>query len=494
MSGLGEIQDLALSSLRSGYDCNSSASSGQKRRRDGSPKQSTTSFLQAARNLVSRRSNTDVCWNCEAPGPEFCHVVARADPAVSSSRLSVEFLLTGEVRSYDQETHDHLWPDYRNAIVLCASCHKHSDRTSNTGWVILPTYLQYFIEWEEHDFAERQRAFKQNGRRIVRKFPSEEDYECHLRMKNILTGSDDGMCRGGLYNSYILEPMFSPIEMKALQKEGLKIPGSLPRGAKRWHGAPMAAINRGFVVMGAPWMKLPEKEWEELRTLQRLYTRELPELDVNGIRSDDRTGESVIEQPFDQGNAASEAASYQQDSNPPAAETAAMGSAGIAGAGPRTTKSETIPLSNDDIDSGVDVCSREEWKRKRGWMDSSARYGDQDLFSAPVAESCRHSKRQRQQRLEEELGIHQESWCFGPSSSSRDKIEEICWQEMRQGDPYIKSEGSLWTACTPIADVSNDKSKFKIYHQASPAVPDHELYCILRGSLSSAIMESYKVL
>lgn len=68
-------------------------------------------------------------------------------------------------------------------------------------------------------------------------------------------------------------------EMKALQKEGLAIPGSLPRGGKRWHGAPMAAINRGFVVTGAPWMKLPEKEWEELRTLQRLYTRELPELD-----------------------------------------------------------------------------------------------------------------------------------------------------------------------------------------------------------------------
>ncbi|KAK5308952.1 hypothetical protein LTR70_010718, partial [Exophiala xenobiotica] len=180
--------------------------------------------------------------------------------------------------------------DYRNAIVVCASCHKHFDRTSNTRWLFLPADLQWFIDWEEEDFAERQRVFEQSGRRIARKFPSEEDYERHLRMENILTDPDDGMCRGGLYNSYILESMFSPMEMKALQREGLTIPGSLPRGAKRWHGAPMAAINRGFVVTGAPWMKLPEKEWEELRTLQRLYTREILELNENATGGDGGTG------------------------------------------------------------------------------------------------------------------------------------------------------------------------------------------------------------
>ena len=318
--------------------------------------------------------------------------------------------------------------DYRNAIILCASCHKHFDRTSNTGWVILPTFLQYFIEWEEHDFAERQRAFEQSGRRIARKFPNEEDYEHHLRMKNILTDPDDGMCRGGLYNSYILEPMFSPIEMKALQKDGLTIPGSLPRGAKRWHGAPMAAINRGFVVTGAPWMKLPEKEWEELRTLQRLYTRELPKLDDNAASSDDRTDDSAIGQPSDRENTANEAALSEQDTNPPTAEIVVMRSAGIVGAGHHATRREAVPLSDDDTDSAVDVCSREGRKRKRGWRNSSVHNVNQDRFTAQVAETClrheRHGKGKRPRKLKEELGLRPESWCFGPSSSSEDKLRK----------------------------------------------------------------------
>jgi hypothetical protein len=89
MSALGRVPSLAPSITRSD-SVHSSASSGQKRRRDGSPAQST-SFLQTAKNLVSQRTNTSVCWNCEAPHTELCHVVAKADPAVSSNRRSWSF-------------------------------------------------------------------------------------------------------------------------------------------------------------------------------------------------------------------------------------------------------------------------------------------------------------------------------------------------------------------------------------------------------------------
>ena len=81
MSALGNIPTLVPSTTRSDSDVHSSASSGQKRKRDGSPAQST-SFLQTAKNLVSQRTNVSICFNCEAPHTEFCHVVAKADPAV----------------------------------------------------------------------------------------------------------------------------------------------------------------------------------------------------------------------------------------------------------------------------------------------------------------------------------------------------------------------------------------------------------------------------
>ncbi|KAJ9664796.1 hypothetical protein H2198_000142 [Neophaeococcomyces mojaviensis] len=98
------------------------------------------------------------------------------------------------------------------------------------------------------------------GRRIERTYPGEEDYENHLRAIGVLSDPNDGMSRGGFYHSYILEDMFAPYMMAALKQQGMTVPGVFPGGPKRWHGAPMAAINRGFVVTGAPEMKLPEKE------------------------------------------------------------------------------------------------------------------------------------------------------------------------------------------------------------------------------------------
>lgn len=82
MSTLGNIPDLGPPTHRSEHDYTSSASSGRKRRRDESPQQSS-SFLSAAKNLVAQKSNADICWNCDAPSHEYCHVVARADPSVS---------------------------------------------------------------------------------------------------------------------------------------------------------------------------------------------------------------------------------------------------------------------------------------------------------------------------------------------------------------------------------------------------------------------------
>lgn len=263
--------------------------------------------------------------------------------------------------------------DYRNAIVLCASCHNRFDRTSNTGWVFLPTYLDWFIEWEERDFANRKEILEQTGREIERTYPSEQDYENHLRAIGILLDPDDGMCRGGFYNSYILEDMFPPLMMTALEQKGMVIPGIFPGGPKPWHGSPMAAINRGFVVTGAPEVKLPEEEWELLHKLQRLYTRKLPKPTGGKVGPG-----GTLERGSDIHHEATVAGRQQGNANL-ATESAGPGNQGQSG-GLRDAQ----PPHNCS-DSAIDARSL---KRRR-----------------------------------EVLGVDEDSWCFGPDASSNDKIE-----------------------------------------------------------------------
>ena len=161
-------------------------------------------------------------------------------------------------------------------------------------------------------------------------------------------------------------------------------------------------------------MKLPEKEWEELRTLQRLYTRELPVLDGYETGGAAGTGDGAIGQPFDPENTAIQAASTHQNSNPPTANAAAtMGSLDMAGTGYCHSQREAMTLSDNHFDSVVDMCAAGERKEKRKWRNNSVHDGEQDRSTVPVAESRwhdgRHRKRQRLRRVDEELGICQES-------------------------------------------------------------------------------------
>ena len=136
--------------------------------------------------------------------------------------------------------------------------------------------MDWIIQWEEKDYKNRLEILETMERVAERIYPTEEDYDRYMRETGLLTDPDDGLVRGGLYHSYILEEMFPPLMMEALNQHGMVTPGIMPGGPKRWHGAPRAAINRGFVVTGAPEIKLPEKEWEQLRTRQRLYSQKLP--------------------------------------------------------------------------------------------------------------------------------------------------------------------------------------------------------------------------
>ncbi|OAP57942.1 hypothetical protein AYL99_07032 [Fonsecaea erecta] len=308
--------------------------------------------------------------------------------------------------------------DYRSAVVLCGGCHNHYDRTSNTGWVFLPTNLEWFAEWEMEDFARRKQIFDQTGREMERTYPTEEDFEKHLRAIGKLSDPDDGMCRGGLYQSYILEDMFAPIMMSALKQLGMTVPGSFPGGPKRWHGAPMAAINRGFVVTGAPEMKLPEKEWELLRTLQRLYSRKLS----NGTGSDETSGgggHEISPLPrFDQSHGSSAGKQQQEHSS----KTAKESTPGVQGHGSGLQDSTWL---GNPTDSAIDVRSEDNRRTWRGRRNSSARDNNPSGRGVEGANQTRQHKRRHTLEVdfaEQEPGVNPESWCFGPTSSSDHKI------------------------------------------------------------------------
>jgi hypothetical protein len=291
--------------------------------------------------------------------------------------------------------------DYRNAAVLCGSCQNQFDRTSNTGWVFLPTKMTWFIKWEEKDYKKRLDIFEKTEKIVERTYPDEQDYERYMRETGQLGDPDDGLIRGGLYYSYILEEMFPPVMMEALKERGMRVPGIMPGGPKRWHGAPMAAINRGFVVTGAPEMKLPSKEWEQLRTLQRLYSRKIPATQDQEPVSDDGSQDNT-QSAQDQSVSRSRHGDYQFP--PPTDLDQAQ------------RRDQNVRRGDSRGDGAVESQSKTGRTLKRQRSNSIPLHGHEKrpcLYWDGSENECEDNS--------EVEGGHEESWCFGPHSTSDQK-------------------------------------------------------------------------
>lgn len=296
--------------------------------------------------------------------------------------------------------------NYRNAVLACGSCHNFYDRTSNTGWVFLPTRIDFFVQWEEKDFSSREQILEQSGRESERRYPNEQDYEDFMRTTGDISDPDDGICRGGLYHRYILEDMFAPIMTEALKEQGMIVPGIFPGGPKRWYGAPMAAINRGFVVMGAPEMKLPEKEWELLHKLQRLYSRKLQRT----ARTSEGSGDTI-------GVGAGSSFSQSERGSDTTPVRRRQGNEESANQ-PQHGNTRHASPQDKSVDSAVDVHSDKHTtgkRRRSGTADSDG--------SQPSQQSRHHSHWDRKRSRTVDLGVLEESWCFGPRLSTDDKVK-----------------------------------------------------------------------
>jgi len=145
--------------------------------------------------------------------------------------------------------------DIQNAIALCPTCHREFDDTQCPGFIFFPSNLQFFIDFELQDFERRRRWAKDGYESPVRICPSAEQYQ---------TGSSN------LYERIILQNY-----LPRLGHETSDIVDELQ--PKPWHGSPMAALMRAFLILGSPVLgAITQDQRALLRELQDLYLRPDP--------------------------------------------------------------------------------------------------------------------------------------------------------------------------------------------------------------------------
>ncbi|KAL9023679.1 MAG: hypothetical protein Q9196_007048 [Gyalolechia fulgens] len=137
-------------------------------------------------------------------------------------------------------------------MPLCPNCHKAFDNDSDLGWVLFPSDLKFFMDFEEKDYARRLKEMKQKktSKLPVRRCPSIAAYLEH--QKSVLPAGT----RGGLYNAVVLYNYQSsrwPVE-----------PGPSPylQEPKPWHGDPMVTIDKARRAFGVFPSLLPDMLWK----------------------------------------------------------------------------------------------------------------------------------------------------------------------------------------------------------------------------------------
>ena len=153
-----------------------------------------------------------------------------------------------------------------NGLPLCALCHRNFDDHNNPGFVFLPTDISFFRTFEERDIARRREHYRRHRIRVKRICPSHDDYrQCQLARS--LISEDDS---GGTYDRFVLRDYFPKLgccDTSRSMRTGRLLP------AATWHGDPMAALRRGFGILGSVTIigVLPKEIRRQLQELQNLY-------------------------------------------------------------------------------------------------------------------------------------------------------------------------------------------------------------------------------
>jgi len=141
----------------------------------------------------------------------------------------------------------------------------------NPGFIFLPADLEYFIQYEKADQDRRREIGRCTGTIPARVSPTAESYRNH----QIEAGAISSDTCGGTYLRFTLRDYFP----KLGQPPFIPGAGSFP-DPEPWHGAPMAALRRAFLILGSPFLQgIPKATKHTLRTLLDLYSDEILDSD-----------------------------------------------------------------------------------------------------------------------------------------------------------------------------------------------------------------------
>ncbi|GBF62660.1 hypothetical protein TMEN_5221 [Trichophyton mentagrophytes] len=196
--------------------------------------------------MSTRSSQSDYPKSDATSTTQVCDVVGKEDP-------QVPLWYDANLINFDLTSVD-------NGIALCPTCHVEFDPTADPGFVLLPADLQYFIVVELDGRQEQKLAMK-NGKDVHRKVPTAEEYKIHQSNN----GKVPTNAAGGLYRPIFLKNYLLGGRLPSHILDTLSAP-------KQWHGAPVATLRRGILVLGgARVQSLDAETRSQLELLRDLY-------------------------------------------------------------------------------------------------------------------------------------------------------------------------------------------------------------------------------
>ncbi|KAK6497255.1 hypothetical protein TWF506_004729 [Arthrobotrys conoides] len=238
---------------------------------------STVTFSDSIK-IKSQRTTNNCCWLC----------------GNSKSRLDVAHVIPKSNKEFQSDYQRGYFPfaslsSLENSIPLCTLCHDAFNHDA-PYFSVVPTDLQYFIDFEQEDFNRRQGLLESpvrvnispsNLRRIV---PTGEMYQRHTESQQRRTEEVDGNNQSQIYDTkskeastkYVGGPYDVYLRVNYFPFTDISPGKFLYAQYSCWRGSPTAMIMHAMrnLTRGDGWMTMSRPVKRALDELQYLWSRE----------------------------------------------------------------------------------------------------------------------------------------------------------------------------------------------------------------------------
>ncbi|KAF8415978.1 hypothetical protein EV426DRAFT_578943 [Tirmania nivea] len=375
--------------------------------RTGSIAASFTSSAKATiRNAAKPHSGT--CFICSSPHTDVAHLIAKSSPSTYLRELRSHGLLPISALG-----------DPQNGILLCPNCHGALDRSPRPDVILLPKDLEWFVEFEERDFAYRNQVWTAEKKAVSRTVPSAEEYRLRCQAISGRTGGGLRCDYGGLYNVYYIrdyhatDPHLLPTAfVGAVQlRTGT---GKTAKGwaSKQWHGAPVLCILSAGRAIGD--LAAIKGVFVTLSELIKMWSRE------PWTENEDEDGDDSDQGGQDNSHGDTDgtggAGTFSHSASPPPPP---LGSDQARDSNPGST--------HQPNSSGQNTCALNTLPNKQYHNPPSPR--TKHSYTIRSIPTPPHSFGSNVQEREEVVAEVQEIWPevyhFGPDSTSEDKVRWV---------------------------------------------------------------------